>query len=397
MKDFLKKWIGPFLIIVTMAIVMISGIASGTLPAAIAALSGAKVSSIAWCVLLYLGFILTDAVSVRSALKSQGYNLSLVDACVASVKGSYYSNITPGAAGGQPMQIHHLSKKGISVGAGTSAVISHFIAQQVMLTMLITLAGIRYYGFALSNVGSYWPILAFGYIYNAVMVTGVMLLCFSRRSVLWLVNIGVGVAAKLHLTKDAEALKQKWLQTADTFSGSMQQLKAHPKEIVKQLVFGAMQLLMLMSILYFVYTALGLTGAVYGQILMMALCQHISAAYMPMPGASGAQEGVFSLYFGQLIPGSSCLAVMLIWRFMTYYLGLLLGAGVIMADAKREGTIKAKREQFIQRIALAKEELHSAGANRKKELIQKIERLEQELRVMDCRHAATSSAISFSQ
>ena len=298
MKAFLKKWIGPILIVVTIAIVMISGTASGMLPAAIAALTGAKLGGIAICVLLYLGYLLMDAASVRSALKSQGYHLTLADACVASVKGNYYSNITPGATGGQPMQIHHLSKKGIPAGAGTSAVMSHFIAQHVMLTVLITLAGIPYAGCALSNVGSHWPILAFGYIYNAVMVTGVMLLCFSRRPVLWLVGKAVAIAEKLHLTKDPEAMREKWLQTADTFHDSMQQLKAHPMEMIKQLFFGALQLLMLMSILYFVYAALGLTGAAYGQILMMALCQHISAAYMPMPGASGAQEGVFSLYFG---------------------------------------------------------------------------------------------------
>ena len=81
---------------------------------------------------------------------------------------------------------------------------------------------------------------------------------------------------------------------------------------------------------------------------------------------------------------------MLIWRFMTYYLGLLIGAVVMMADAKREGVIKVKREQFVQRISQAKEELRSAGTNRKEELIQKIEHLEQELYAMD-RHAAIAS------
>lgn len=392
MKEFLKKWIGPILIVASITIVLISGFSSGTLPAAVSALAGAKLGSVAVCVLLYLGHLLMDAVSIRSALKSQGYHLTLIDACVSSVKGSYYSNITPGAAGGQPVQIHYLNKKGIPTGAGTSAVMSHFIAQQVMLTVLTTLVGIPYAGFALSNVGSHWPFLAFGYVYNAVMVTGVMLLCFSRRPVLWLVNKASAIASRLHLTKDPNTMRTKWLQTADTFHASMLHLKAHPGEIVKQLAFGAVQLLMQMSILYFVYTALGLRGAVYGQILMMALCQHISAAYMPMPGASGAQEGIFGLYFGQMIPGSSCLAVMLIWRFMTYYLGLLIGAGVIIADAKREGAMKSKRERFIRLIAQTKEELRIADINRKRELIPKIERLEKELHTIDRNAAVISGA-----
>ena len=55
-----------------------------------------------------------------------------------------------------------------------------------MLTVLMTLLGIPHLGFALSSVGAHWPVLAFGYVYNIVMVTGVMLICFSRRPVLWL-------------------------------------------------------------------------------------------------------------------------------------------------------------------------------------------------------------------
>ena len=120
-----KPWLGPVLIVSVLAAVLISGIAGGTLPAALQALAGAGKGSLALCALLYLASLLTDALSVRSALRAQGFRLSLRDAFVASVKGGFFSGITPGAAGGQPMQIGHLSGKGIPAGAGTSAVMSH--------------------------------------------------------------------------------------------------------------------------------------------------------------------------------------------------------------------------------------------------------------------------------
>ena len=206
-----------------------------------------------------------------------------------------------------------------------------------MLTVLMALLGIPHLGFALSSVGAHWPVLAFGYVYNIVMVTGVMLICFSRRPVLWLAGRAAALAPRLRLTRDPEGLREKWLQTADAFHRSMLHLKAHPAEMARQLLLGACQLLMQMSILYFACTALGIRSAGYAQIPVMALCQHISAAYMPMPGASGAQEGVFGMYFSSLIPGASLLAVMLVWRFMTYYLGLALGACIMAADARRAG------------------------------------------------------------
>ena len=51
----------------------------------------------------------------------------------------------------------------------------------------------------------------------------------------------------------------------------------------------------------------------------------VVAAYTPLPGASGAQEGVFSLYFQSLLPGDLMLSGLLAWRFITYYLVLIVG------------------------------------------------------------------------
>ncbi|MBR3252234.1 MAG: flippase-like domain-containing protein, partial [Erysipelotrichaceae bacterium] len=46
----------------------------------------------------------------------------------------------------------------------------------------------------------------------------------------------------------------------------------------------------------------------------------------PTPGGAGGQELIFSLFFSSIIKGSDLLAVMLIWRFISFYLGLFLGA-----------------------------------------------------------------------
>ncbi len=363
MKEKIRVLAGPVLIIVTLAIVLISGMADGALSGALEAMRTACPGFLGLSALCYLGHLFLDAVSVRSVLRSEGYEISLKDAVAASVRGSFFSNITPGATGGQPMQIQRLNRCGISVGAGTSAVMTHFIAQHMMLTVLTVALGIPYLGFALSNVGASWPVLAIGLTYNTVMVTGVLVLCFSRRAVRWIVDRAALIAQKLRLSKDPEGLREKWLTTADHFHASMMHMKAHPGEMIRQLVFGGIQLVLLMSVLYFVCLSLGIQGAGFGPMLMMALCQHVSAAYMPMPGASGAQESVFGLYFGSLIPGSCCLAAMLIWRFMTYYLGLIIGGAVCLAERKREkNSMEIRRGTVPAKLKAARAELKTASA-----------------------------------
>ena len=67
-------------------------------------------------------------------------------------------------------------------------------------------------------------------------------------------------------------------------------------------------------------------GASYGQIITMAMLLYVSAAYTPLPGASGAQEGVFALYFANIFPSGIRLMALLLWRFFTYYISLIIGA-----------------------------------------------------------------------
>ena len=54
--------------------------------------------------------------------------------------------------------------------------------------------------------------------------------------------------------------------------------------------------------------------------------------FIPIPGASGGTEMMFTILFGPLT-GSLTSAVMLLWRLSTYHLILLFG-GIIFMIAK---------------------------------------------------------------
>lgn len=395
MKKTIKKLVGPAMIILILGIVITKGIQSGSLVGAAAVLASANPWFLAACVLCFVGYIFFDALSTRSALKSQGYVIPMKEALRIAITGQFYSNVTPGATGGQPMQVTELHRQGVPVGVGTSALITHFIAVQIMLSVLMTVFGIPNFHFLTAQVGSAMPVFVIGYIYNLVMVAFVCLLCFTRNPVLWGIDKIVRIAEKLHLTKDTEALRSKLTETADTFHDAMTQMRQHKKEIIKQLILGGLQQLCWMSMIVFVFHALRLTGAGVGALLTMAFAQHISAGYAPMPGASGAQEGVFGLYFGSLFTGNSCYAGMMLWRFMTYYLALLVGAAVTLFPRRAEikENVLAKREELVQRIAAAKVELKTTGEVRASELRQRIAGMEKELLKYDCGLPAHSVAM----
>ena len=48
-------------------------------------------------------------------------------------------------------------------------------------------------------------------------------------------------------------------------------------------------------------------------------------SFVPIPGGTGGLEYGFVKFYGFFIKGSLLSATMLIWRFITYYFGLIVG------------------------------------------------------------------------
>ena len=183
-------------------------------------------------------------------------------------------------------------------------------------------------------------ILIFGYVYNVICVSFVLMMAVSKRLVWFFMKLIVRAGAKLRLCKDPAATLIKWEDVLETFHSSVLMITRRPMDLVVQLLLGGAQLLSMMVVIFFVYHAFGLSGASYGQLTALGIMLYTSAAYTPLPGASGAQEGVFALYFSQIFPDGIRLMALLLWRFFTYYLSLIVGAVVSVLNGFRPGQKK---------------------------------------------------------
>lgn len=337
----MKKRLGTILNFVlifgTLAIVLMVGIRGDEFPQAMTALQSIGFKWVALCVAAYLLFTASDALSLWYFLRRQGCKVPFAYMLFVANAGLYYSNITPGASGGQPMQIYYLHKKGVPIGLASSALMVRFFSFQAMLSVIATVLWISHGEFIAHQVGSYMWILIVGYVYNAVLVTFLMLVAFKKGIVRFFIRIFVEVGVKLRIVKDAAASTAKWEDALNTFNESITMMTKHPGELTAQLIIGGAQLLFQMFILYFIYLALGLKDATCGQVIAMDVMEYISAAYMPTPGASGAQEVTFTLYFGSIFPEGIRLAALLLWRFFTYYLSLIIGAIITVGYGWRVG------------------------------------------------------------
>ena len=325
------------LIFGTLAIVLIIGFTGGNdLKATWAAITSVPLPWILACLCAYLGFLLSEGLSIWYFLRRQGFTISIPYAFFVSIIGQYYSNITPGATGGQPLQVYYLRKKEIPVGLGTSALLVRLFCFQFMLLFLGTVFWILYADSIRVNLGDNIWILIVGYVYNAFVVTLLIFIGLNKGIVRWIVSTCIKIGTKLRICKDPEAASVRWNETVDKFHDSITLLRKRPADLLTQLLLGGAQLLSLMSVIYFLYRGFRLTGSSWGELTALAIMIYTSAGYMPLPGASGAQEGVFTLYLGKIFPPDLLFSALLLWRFFTYYVSLLLGAVVTVIDGLRK-------------------------------------------------------------
>jgi uncharacterized protein (TIRG00374 family) len=61
---------------------------------------------------------------------------------------------------------------------------------------------------------------------------------------------------------------------------------------------------------------------------------YIVGSFVPIPGASGGIEYSFTQFFGNFIGLDMISAVLIIWRTITYYLGIIIGALLFNLEKK---------------------------------------------------------------
>ena len=334
MKPRTKQILNFVLIFGTFLIVLAIGISDNNLGDTIRALRTMNPGWVALCALAFVAFVLCDTLSIMYFLSRQGYRVPLRKVLFTSLAGQYYSNITPGASGGQPMQIYYLHKENVPTGVATSSIVMRFVCYQLMLSVIGTVLWIIYRPFVAQQTGNGQWILIVGY--NLIMVTLVITLALWKNLVLRLADFGIRLARRW--IRHPEETRERLHRQVESFHGSVMAYRDRPLDFLIQLLIGGLQLMCLMSIVYFIYRGMNLDEYGYWPVVTMSVMEYLAAAYTPLPGASGAQEGVFSMYFDRIFPNSMGFAALLLWRFFTYYISIMIGFVAVLVHGMRSGS-----------------------------------------------------------
>lgn len=277
---------------------------------------------------------------IRLLMRSQNISMSLASGLKIGLIGIYYSYITPSSTGGQPMQAAYLRRDKVPVGLSTAVLIMKFFCFQCAFVLCSLLSFVFMYGKIARDNPSIIPFIVIGLVINgaSILFFGSMffrpVLGTVCRFVKWLAKRFPKLSRRFHVEETVDKFEADFDSYTDDF-------KEKKKSVVWGILLSVPQFILQMSVLYFVFRSFGYRQAGFLEIFAMQSLLQVSVSFMPMPGASGAQEIGFSNFLRPYFVNNDLYAAVMVWRFFTYYLVVIAGALLVVADQFLYGRKKA--------------------------------------------------------
>ncbi len=291
-------------------------------------------------VITLLYFVLEGEI-IRLLMRSQKVRLKFLAGMKIGLLGIYYSYITPSSTGGQPMQAAYLRRDKVPVGTSTAVLIIKFFCFQCAFFLCSLISFFCLYPKLSRENPGIIPFIILGLIINGGSIIFFPSL-FIRPVLHFFCRLAKAIVTKIPSLQRRFRLLDSIDKFEADFASYRDDFKSKKKSILLGILLSIPQFILQMSVIYFVFRAFGYKTVGYFEVLAVQSLLQVSVSFMPMPGASGAQEIGFSSFFRNYFVHNDLYAAVMVWRFFTYYLVVIAGAVLVVGDQllyrKKHGT-----------------------------------------------------------
>ncbi|MEJ6399583.1 lysylphosphatidylglycerol synthase transmembrane domain-containing protein [Nicoliella lavandulae] len=277
------------------------------------------------CMFIYFGF---EAWITHKLVKDQGDNdFTIKDAIRIPLVEQLFNGITPFSSGGQPAQLLVMIQTGIDGGRASSVLLMKFVVFQAMIVINFIFSLFIGFHYIAEKMHYLSLFVLFGFIIHLVVIIVLLMIMywhgFTKRFLTVAMKPLRYFVKPERFTKWQSTLSQK----IDNFYLESVRIAHRWKLLVKIAIITFFQLLFYYLVPYFIMLSLGYDQANIVMIVSLHVLIVMIISLFPIPGGAGGAEYSFEMLFKSYITNSSKLVLaLLLWRLLTYYLGMILGA-----------------------------------------------------------------------
>ena len=249
---------------------------------------------------------------------------------------NFFHAITPFAVGGQPYEIYSLKKSKLKITEATNVSIVNFIVYQIALVLLGIIAIVYNHHFVLLKENDLLKnLVVIGFLVNFIVIVALFLLTCTKKINKILMKFIIKVLNKIHLVKNKDEKIKQFNEYLNEFHQGAKILLHDKKLFIKLIFVHFIGLISSYLIPLTLAYAMGISSYTGIEAIVLSSYVMLIGAFVPIPGGTGGLEYGFMTFYGSFIKGSKLNAIMLLWRFITYYFAMILGA-ILLGIRKKE-------------------------------------------------------------
>ena len=258
--------------------------------------------------------------------------INIIEAIKHNFITQFFNGITPFSTGGQPMEVYMLTEHKIPFAKATTYTIQSFVFYQIALVICGIIAVLYNFIFKLyPKITLLKYLVTLGFIINIVVVVVLLLISNSKKTTNLISRFTIKISKKLKLKIDEENIKNKF---EEYYKGS-KELKENKKLTIIGISLNIISLICLYSIPLFVLYSMGDFKSInIMTTITTSAYVYLIGGFVPIPGASGGMEYGFNRFYGNFITNAKLSALIILWRLITYYLGMIIGAMIFSLEKK---------------------------------------------------------------
>lgn len=271
------------------------------------------------CILIY---VFTDIV-ILYLMTKRLYEKVSVGLVSKAVMGLYvFNNITPFFTGGFPYQLYLYNKGGIPISKTSNIIITRNILYQLVL-ILFSIIALNY----LPNHDKNLIILLI-FINILAQIVGIAFQLFAMFKPKWCKKVSkfiIKYLVKIKVIRNYESINNKVNKQIDDFARCNQEIIKNRFFILKLILVQIVSFFFLFLCVFYIFKGFSIECNTLS-IVFMVSCIYLFGFVIPTPGGTGGIEGTFILLFKNVASSEIIISIMLVWRFISCYLLILLGS-----------------------------------------------------------------------
>ena len=175
-----------------------------------------------------------------------------------------------------------------------------------------------------------------GFIVNTLVAIAIVIVSISKKITKSCITVIINILDKIKLLKDKNKTKENWYKRLNEFHECAEYLRKRKKLTAIGIIFNLLSLAALYIIPLFILYSMGdFTSLNAKTTIISSAYVLLIGAFVPIPGGSGGIEYGFLAFFGNFLLKSKLSAVLLIWRFITYYMPMIIGGIIFNIDERK--------------------------------------------------------------